>query len=457
MMISDFRFQISDLRPRISDSNLESEIRNLKLCRRRGVTILEVLFAIMVTTVGLFAALTLLPMGAMVAKKARNAEASNTAVTAAVGNFDSRGMRKPSNWIAYNWGTGQPVYPWTEFQNNLAPWFNGSQSLCIDPRMIAANLQYEPSTLLVPPGLTIDTTVTPNRAPASTFPRGADARPLTNEPFMWRLTLWNGRNGLPVPPQVPPRVPVPPPLPLSKLMSDSLFVFDDDLNYDRAADASLVASQAIDYLPGAATTPARRQKGGHLSWMATITPKMDRYTGLTMNTSPLVNTYVLSVVVFYDRPAGLAYNADPLNERVLNVRAMPGGGVTGSEVLLETVGNPVDQQDADKQLNIHSNEWIMLMGTLPSVQVGVDTTVPANPVPVSTDPLHVFKWYRVSHVEAEVTWPGSGNPAQRYVTLVGQDWDTNTVILNTTPQLVARAVAMEGIAAVMERTIRLEQ
>ena len=66
------------------------------------MTILEVLFAIMVTTIGLLGALTLLPVAATQARKARTADASTSAVTAAVGFFDARGMRKPQNWIAYD-------------------------------------------------------------------------------------------------------------------------------------------------------------------------------------------------------------------------------------------------------------------------------------------------------------------------------------------------------------------
>ena len=399
--------------------------------RRRGVTIMEVLFAIMVTGIGLTAALTLLPVAATQARKARTADASSSAVTAAVGYFDAMGMRKPQNWIAYNMGTGTPRYPWAEFQAGTASWFDGSQSFCIDPRMIAANLQNQVNPLL---GVTGTTLPPGGRSGATTFPRNIVYGP--NQPAMWRLSLYSGLNG-PGPAFAP--------LPLPKLMADSAFVFDDDLNYDRAADASLVSSQVLDYLPGAATTPARRQREGHLAWMATLVPKLDRYVGVTSNIRPLINTYVLSVVVFYDRPANLVYNADPLNERVLNVAAMPGGGVTGGEVLLRTTGNPVDQQDADKQLNVHTNEWIMLMGTLPSVQIGID---PVSSNPVFTDPVHVFKWYRVSDIEAEVTWPGPGNPAERYITLMGQDW--------IVPLANTQAVAMEGVVAVVEKTIRLE-
>ena len=307
--------------------------------------------------------------------------------------------------------------------------------------MIAANLR-DPNNPLLGVG---GTTLTPTfRSGAATFPRDINYDPNINLPRMWRLSLASGLNAPLQPPQPPPpRAPNPPPLPLSKLLADSVFIFDDDLNYDRAADASLVAAQVIEDLPAVANAPARRQVEGRLSWMATLTPKLDRYTGPDFNVRPLIGTYVLSVVVFYDRPASLVYNADPLNERVLNVAAMPGGGVTGGEVLL------TGATEAD--LDIHTNEWIMLMGTLPAVRIGINPLPPNNQV--FTDPVHVFKWYRVSDTEAEVTF--NGTSYERYVTLMGQDWPTNTII-NTTPQLVAQAVVMEGVVAVMEKTIRLE-
>ena len=125
--------------------------------QRKGVTIMEVLFAIMVTAVGLLGALTLIPVAATQARKARTADASTSAVTAAVGYFDAMGMRRPQSWVAYDaaingntTNTGDPRFPWAEYQAFLANpggpqpplrrnWFGGFDSFCIDPRMTAAN------------------------------------------------------------------------------------------------------------------------------------------------------------------------------------------------------------------------------------------------------------------------------------------------------------------------------
>jgi Tfp pilus assembly protein PilV len=378
---------------------------------RRGVTIMEVLFAIMVTAIGLMGALPLLTAAATQARKARTADASTSAVTAAVGYFDAMGMRRPQSWVAYDapvngnaTNTGNPRYPWTEYQaflqNPTGPqpplrsnWFGGFNSFCIDPRMTAANQKDVTDPTL---GVVVG---------AGSFPRNVVA----GQPAMWRLGLFNGGT-----------------VPMNRLMAESLFTIHDDLDYERVADQSIVASQVIDYLPGAATIPARRRIEKHLSWMATLVPKLDRYSSVP------TDGHVLSVVVFYDRPADLTITGDALNERQLAVASMPGGGIMGGEVVLQTAGSVATQKEADEQLNIHTNEWILLSGTVPHQSGGN---------------VGVFKWYRVSDIEPEVEWPGPGNPAQRYVTLTGQDW----VAFNT------QAVAMQGVVAVVEKTIRLEQ
>jgi hypothetical protein len=409
------------------------------------VTILEVLFAIMVTTIGLLGALTLLPVAATQARKARTADASTSAVTAAVGFFDARGMRKPQNWIAYDLTSGTPRFPWAEFQayqqNPLGPqpplrknWFGGFDSFCIDPRMTAAN-QVDPTNPAL--GVVVEPTATPNPTTgAATFPR----RAIAGQPAMWRLGLSNGSA-----------------TPMSKLLADSLFVFDDDLNYNRAADASVVAAQIIENLPAVANSPARRQVEGRLSWMATLVPKLDRYS------MTLTDRYVLSIVVFHDRPANLVFNADPLNERVLAIPAttgMPGGGVTGGEVLLQTAAPVADQEAADEQLDVHTGEWIMLASLI--THADIDPLSPGQTIGF----MPVFKWYRIADIEAEVTWPvtvqGQANHGERFVTLVGQDWDQNTGsphpsgATNYPTPVIAHAVVMEGVVAVVEKTIRLE-
>src|SRR5262245_10263391 len=101
-MILDFRFSIFDWRRRlrVRIQNPKSKIQN---CPRRGVSILEVLFAIMVTSIGLLGAIALFPVASSQARKAKiNDEVANIG-RSAVHTFDAMGMRRPDWW--YYWDT----------------------------------------------------------------------------------------------------------------------------------------------------------------------------------------------------------------------------------------------------------------------------------------------------------------------------------------------------------------
>jgi hypothetical protein len=404
VQISDFDFRPSDFRR-----------------RRPAVTIMEVLFAILVTAVGLLGALTLLPVAATQARKARTTDAAITAVTAAVGDFDTKGMRMPARWIGWNqdWDM-RPAgsKPSPSFRHLAEMSLPYGMSLCIDPRGIAANDQND------------DT-----RREMSLFPYAAIGAfpydPITSPaPRMFRVTLSNSTQPV-----------ISSPSPMGKLIADNLFTFDDDLRYDRPSDQSIVGLQRFEFLPGATTTVGRRQIDGNLSWIATLVPKLDRYT---LSAS---NEYVLSIVVFHQRPANMGRDPDtnnsPLlldtkNERVLSIPSpggMPGGGILGGEVLLQT--SAASQDEADELLDVHTNDWIMLAG-----QAQHAVPWPSGAV----RRINVFKWYRVSDIEFEVTW--NGTVGERWVTLAGQDWDTSLANI--------QAVAVEGVVAVVEKTVRLE-
>src|ERR1044072_289059 len=70
--------------------------------RRPGVTILEVLFAILVTTVGLLGAVALFPVASAYARKARINDAAAYGGMTAFHEFDTRGMRRPDMWVGWN-------------------------------------------------------------------------------------------------------------------------------------------------------------------------------------------------------------------------------------------------------------------------------------------------------------------------------------------------------------------
>lgn len=330
---------------------------------RRGVSLLEVLFAIMVTTIGLLGALAILPAASSQARKGRNNDAVAVLGPRAFHEFDTRGWRQTANWQAWN-----PVASdWQPY----APQFG--ESICIDPRFIAAN-----ST---------------TQAAASVFPY---VSAVGNQVRMRRVTLNRGDG-----------------VEMGKLLADSLFMFDDDLHYTRDDDNSIAPKQEWD-------GGKRRGSLGEFSWLATLTPKVNRHS------VSAGNEYVLSVVVFHQRPADLAIN-DSIHERCVDI-TFPGGGIGGGEVLLSTSAGV----DLSK---VKANDWLLVMGRS-QVQV-IDPATGALSMPIPR-----FQWYRISDTEAE------DESGQRYTTLQGQDWDTTCTD--------TQAMLIEGVVGVYEKTVRLQ-
>jgi hypothetical protein len=358
---------------------------------------LEVLFAILVTTIGLFGALALLPVASSQARKGRLNDAVAVAAMTCVHEFDARGMRRPvplagqpGGWMGWN--------PLANSGNGAftagVPTFG--KSYCIDPRCVAEN------------GGTA--------ARANAFRIFPYVPTATGAPRMDRITLWSGL------------VNAGQPVPMNKLRSDAMFTIDDDLTYDRSDDNSLAPTQQFDTLPSALTTNARRRTDGHMSWLATLVPKLDRYTINT--TDVLTSTYVLSIVVFYDRPANLGYDqgaasTDSRNERIVTVASFPASEIGGREIQLTA--------SSAAALDLKANDWIMLSGLAPHALGGN---------------FEVFKWYRVLDTEAEATDDDNDGTYERYVTLGGPDWDL--------PPSNTEAVIVEGVVGVYEKTIRLE-
>src|SRR5262245_9147692 len=115
---------------------------------RRAVTIVEVLFAILVATVGVFSVIVIFPFASAQAKRSRLNDMFAAAGRSAFHDVDARGMRIPDHLMAWDQGNGsfqslneltqlnQPDFVWTA----VSPMnFQRNEAFCIDPRFIAAN------------------------------------------------------------------------------------------------------------------------------------------------------------------------------------------------------------------------------------------------------------------------------------------------------------------------------
>src|SRR5688572_9262614 len=95
---------------------------------QRGVSILDVLFAILNSAIGLMGAIAVFPAALMQTKRGQQADATVGAARTAYHTFDAMGMRRPDKWLVRN-GTNY----------STASTLDGSIAYCIDPRFMAAN------------------------------------------------------------------------------------------------------------------------------------------------------------------------------------------------------------------------------------------------------------------------------------------------------------------------------
>src|SRR5205807_1086835 len=136
-------------------------------------------------------------------------------------------------------------------------------------------------------------------------------------------------------------------------------------------------------------TTGPRPSQGHMSWMATLVPKVD------FNTIPPSGSdqFVLSVVIFVDRPPDLYLTTSNQNLLERTVKAyFPGDGSTGGEVLLyiPAAKSAANTATAAERLKLRANQWILLAG----IQNGLDNS--GTVVPIGR-----FQWYRVTHCDTE--------------------------------------------------------
>jgi hypothetical protein len=409
---------------------------------------LEVLFAIVVTTVGLLGAIAIFPVASSRARQARINDAAAVAGRSAVHAFDTRGMRRPDRWMgnASLWHTPAPAptpppTPTLPFDSINKIHFLPGTAFCIDPRFIAANLA-NPI----------------NARNASLFP--SNPVPVLRDPRMFRITLNRGVSGSSI---------------MDRLLADQIFVFDDDLAFIRPGiddvsrnplyatfsnpnDRSLPAWQPFE--PFGSTPSLRRLTEGRFSWIATLVPKVD-FASIAANPSARglessgTDEYTLSIVLFYNRPSILDMTNplyDPLHERVVDTYFL-GDGSTGGEVILhDTTATSVDE--AAQRLKLRPNHWLLMAGV---------ETVPELPPEVNSVPR--FQWYRVIEVDSELEYGTSFFPSPGYqlrATLFGPDWAVDKYHNPTLPEPYnktnnhSRAILLEGVVAVYETTIRLE-
>jgi hypothetical protein len=371
------------------------------------VSILEVMFAILVTTIGLLGAIAIFPVASAQARKGKLTDMAAVAGISAVHQFDVQQMRNPNTWLYYDTtnsvykivgtptpGTAAFIDPGFMVQLNKSPTLGGQN-----------HDQYSFPYYSLSAGTNIDS--------------NSDKR-------MTRITL----QAFPTTAST---------MAMSGFQAETIFAVGDDLAYTRPDDRSL---NAVQTMVNDGTNMLKRQTEGMLTWAATLAPKIEYDTSGNPLTTDL---YILSILVFdrrdnsfpLDTKTTLDDGSNAVNpERLVDVTSFPGGGIGGGEVVLAARPGATPRNAGD--LDLRAGDWVMLSGyrNLGGQQIG---------------PL--FLWYRVADTDPEVDI-SSGTP-QRYVTLQGPDWPqalTNVSGGNSYTQ----ATLMTGLVAVYEKTIRID-
>jgi hypothetical protein len=391
--------------------------------KSRGVSLLEVMFAIGVIGIGLLGVMAVIPLGLYQAGHGNLLDRATAAGLNAIEDFDVRGMRRPENWLYVD---GSPVMSPVKY--GAAPHVAIGYSFCLDPRFVSAPANSTVAVSGTPLDARFFPYAAPSGAPALTTPFNntsllAQTVPFTQDaaqPRMARITLRaSGITSYLSP--------------MSALQADRIFVSEDELVFDIPEESTLPPVQND-------ANGIRRLSEGTVSWLATIVPRSD--SGAVTR-----GVYTLSIVILHKRDPELAMwedaNANGTfeigeetgNERVLNVLPpIEGAGYAGGDLVLQAA--------SPEALQINEGEWVLLGGS-----AGVGGTNAEAPE---------FKWFRVAIADTQPNL--SGSVWELNITLQGADWQRPEwhFLPTDTRFRPTQATIVKGVVAVYERTVQLE-
>jgi len=385
-----------------------------RFVRRRGVTLIELMFAIGIMLVGLLGVAALIPLAGYEIGRGLTADRMSVTGRNAVQEFDIRNMRRADMYVNPD---GTPFNP--KFQSmHLFPASQRTLAFCIDPGYLHFHATND---LVNPPPANRTPLLFPSWGPLTSSPR--------KEARMHRIPLRNQPGGAI----------------MNRLLAERLFVARDDLAVDRPADSTLPPAQVY----GAGTT--RRQYNGSFSWFATLVPELHQPKGQ-------FDQYLLSIVVLegrdllYDTGLATTSRPRPISERVIEIDLL-GGGFGGGQATLRTGGvSPVP-------IDVRSGDWIMLSAkAIVSPPIDVAITRINNNDPLNLVTRDYFRWYQVLNSELDPRQLNNGDWIRR-ISLEGPDWNRREWQDTTLPaalRMPTRAVVVRDAVGVFEKTIRLE-
>ena len=417
--------------------------RGSSFCRarvRRGVTVLEVLFATGIAITGLIGIASLLVVAGKQSSDATRVSEAQAVSQAWYGEFVTRGYSDSSRWLWFNdvspaftsfTGVGSVSRGTSVTTGSTASRIGGRHAVCIDPSFFS----HPPTSTFLGsayvatqayrPGLFpyFQDNYNPLEDPNDTMQTFLGA----NRARLLRVSLSNPFNGIG----------------LGRLTAKQIeqqFLSSDDLAMDLDDDDPSIPGTRI-YTSGGSKALAR----GEYSWFATLSPRdftsseitrLEGAANLAEINAVLLNQeelYTLSIVICHRRDRAFIPNsagAPPQGERLAAVSAASAfAGGAGGRITLSTTTAFDD--------SISAGDWVMLCrhqslgaGTFSGTLVGT-----------------ICRWYRVIGTDAEPIIDTASNTWTRDVILEGPDWVFGT---NT------QAVLVSNVVSVIERVIYVE-
>jgi len=399
---------------------------------RRGISLLEVLIAIGVLSIGLLSVAAVIPVARHEMIEAAKADRGSACGQAALHDVKVRGALNPADWRGFD-GAG-----WTAIGAKRPP-PSGTTPLYHDARRgFEFGESYAVDPLYVAEATKVTGVSSTHLADFPYNPSSPGARVVAGLPLQTRWTrmqrvTWS-RVGLDV------------------LLAQSVFRWHDDVLFPVPADETQRPEQFLRVVnqPSGQVQPLQAEFDGNYSWLVTVTPlpqhidfpAEDPYNpGTTMPYSYSENSplYTVSVAVFYKRdmtpPNGFVAEETP-GERQVRLEFL-GGGLGGGDVCLYLFPSDAGRPE---YLDIRENEWLLVSGGYArTCYFYNDVTLNPPASSSGTVPVGVHKWYRVVATGEIVVEDTNGNgaldadedmnangildPPYRDATLAGPDWN----------------------------------
>lgn len=309
--------------------------------KRRGISLLEILVAIFILSIGLLGVAALIPVGNSEVIKASIAHRSAETGLRAFREMKLRGYLNPQNWLA----SGQAV---------------------VDPETGVMKPEFAGQTLVIDPLTSI--------SGAQAIP-GANVKTLT---LRSALATETSKTSGPMPAPVAERV----------------FVAQDNLEFIRPREQTKVPMQFREGESG-----PRRRTMPIYSWMAMLSPMQVMPNG-TLAPEFKLDTYLMSVIVFYrDTPGNtprraLTMDTEPLGGNEFRVRIAEGADEDAKKFLrprrwvlltdgqrqfrwyrIGTVEGSVAEERGDRVVSLVGPDWGTQSGSAPPKAIVFESVV----------------------------------------------------------------------------------